>query len=470
MKNVSPELEALTKFALDTKWDDVPTVIVHETKRLILDSIGCALAGLSLDSGKMIVALARRLGGPPESSIWGMGDKVSLSAAVLANGQLINSTDYDAFTVSPHSPPYIVPPPLATAEFTGASGKDLILATALGFEIASRVFDACQTMKVVAGKSLERPRGGNWGFANANFGVAAGVGKLLNLDEEKMMNALGIAGHAAQILDSVHMSFQKHEDYTKYGFPGWQGTGGIMAVLLAEMGYVGDLDVFNAEHGFWKFCGYSGWDPEKIMDGLGTKWMFRNRLCYKPYITCAIFIPALDAFSDIIEKNNLMPEDIESVKVSISKDPGFWSSGFLNKEIGNCVDAQFSIPYNIAVQAHRIPVGPEWQDIDTMRNPKILEFMNKKVSVVREFDTSGPYRKKVEVVAKGQTFTEDRMNPKRGDMSPGGAQMTDAELEKKFRHNAQRILTEGQINRAVKALWNMEKLKNTSELVDEITL
>ncbi|MFX1534836.1 MAG: MmgE/PrpD family protein [Promethearchaeota archaeon] len=470
MADVSPELEALTKFAVEVKYTDIPEPLVHETKRYILDSIGCALAGLSIDSGKMIVKLARRLGGPPESSIWGMGNKVSLPNAVLANGQLINSADYDAFTLAPHSPPWIVPPPLNTAEITGAAGKDVILATAMGFEIASRVFDACQEIRVESGKPMANPVRDRFGFANMNFGVAAGVGRLFNLDEEKMMHALGIAGHAVQVLDGHHHCLAKHVGYPKYGFPGWQDTGAIMAVRLAEMGYVGDLDVFNAEHGFWKFCGYQGWRPQKITDGLGKTWIFANRICYKAYITCAIFMSALDAFSDIIEKNNLTADDITSVKVTISKDPGFWTSGFLNKEIGNVVDAQFSIPYNIAVQAHRVPVGPEWQDIDTLRNPKILEFMNKKVNVVREWDTPESFRKKVTVVAKGKTFTEDRMNPKRGGMGPGDPQMTDEELEKKFRHNAQRILTEAKIDEAVKALWNLEKLKNVTDVMDNITL
>lgn len=465
MKGVSPELEAIGKFAVGTEWKDLPEPVVHETKRLLLDSIGCGFTGISVDPGKMIITLARRLGGPPESSIIGMGDKVSVSAAVLANGQLINATDYDAFAGGGHGPGFIIPGPLAMAEFTGASGKDLILATALAFEIAVRVKNAVIPTDL-SFRIRERE-----GYANCNFGAAAGVGKILNLNQEKMMNALSIAGHACEALTWTHVSLQDRGHPLKYGIPGWQGTGAVMAVLLADMGYVGDLDVFNPEHGFWKFLGYAEWKPENITDGLGQTWKFNaGTVTYKPHICCRIYQAAMDAFYDIIEKNHLATDDIKSVKVIRQIGPD-WTGLFRNTQIGNIVDAQFSIPYNISCAAHRVKAGVEWQDIDTMRDPKILEFM-KKVSVTGpDSSTSMVGMQRVEVEAKGKTFAEERTIARGGAVSStGNIQLTDEELEKKFRHNAVRILSEGQIHRAVKALWNLEKLKTVKELMDEITL
>ncbi len=465
MKGVSPQLESIAKFAVDTKWKDLPDPVVHETKRLMLDSIGCAFTGISVDPGKMVIALARRLGGPAESSIIGVGDKVSLSAAALANGQLINATDYDAFAGGGHGPGFILPAPLAMAEFIGASGKDLILATALAVEIATKVKSAC-----VASDPSFRLRERE-GYANCNFGAAAGVGKLLNLDQEKMINALGIAGHAVQILPWTHMSLQNRGHYLKYGLPGWQSTGAIMAAMLAEIGYVGDTMVFDSEHGFWKFAGYGGWNPEKITEGLGKTWAFtEGTVTYKPHICCRIYQAAMDAFYNIIEKNNLMPDDITRVKIIRQIGPD-WTGLFRNTEIGNVVDAQFSIPYNISLAAHRVTVGVEWQDIETMRDQKILEFM-KKVSVTGpDSSTSMVGMQRVEIVAKDKTFVEERTIARGGPVSStGNLQLTDEELEKKFRHNAVRILTADKIEHAVKTIWNLEKVGNTSELIDQITL
>jgi 2-methylcitrate dehydratase PrpD len=467
MKRVSPELEALVKFTLGTEWRDLPQSVVHEAKRLLLDSIGCAFTGLSVDPGKMIIALARRLGGPPESSIIGIGDKVSMSNAVLANGQLINATDFDAFAGGGHGPGYVIPGPLAMAEVTDASGNELILATALAFEIAGRVKSAVGLLSSDPGfKVRERE-----GYANCNFGAAAGMGKLLHLDQEKLMHAISIAGHACEVLTWSHVSLQDRGHPLKYGIPGWQGTGAVMAVLLSRMGYVGDLDVFNPEHGFWKFAGYEVWKPANITDGLGKEWRFdAGTLTYKPHICCRIYQAAMDAFYDIIEKNNLTADDIESVRMIRPIGPD-WTGLFRNTEIGNIVDAQFSIPYNISCAAHRVKPGVEWQDIDTMRDPKILDFM-KRVSVTGPDSlTSHVGMQRVEVDAKGKTFTEERTVARGGLISStGNIQLTDEELEKKFKHNAVRILSEGQVNRAVDALWNLEKLKTVKELMKEITL
>ncbi len=472
MKRVSPELEAIGKFAVDTEWKDLPKSVAHETKRLLLDSIGCGFTGISVDPGKMIINLARRLGGPPEASIIGIGDKVSVSAAVLANGQLINATDFDAFAGGGHGPAYIIPSPLAMAECVGVSGKDLILATAVAVEIAERVKNAVRPF------DLEKYTldwdfmiRGREGYANCNFGAAAGLGKLLNLDREKMMVALSIAGHACEVLTWTHVSLQESGHPLKYGIPGWQATGAVMAVFLAQMGYVGDLDVFNPEHGYWKFVGYGAWKPENITNGLGKQWSFDAGLVtYKPHICCRIYQAAMDAFYDIIEKNNLTADDIKSVKVIRPIGPD-WTGLFRNTEIGNIVDAQFSIPYNISCAAHRVKAGVEWQDIDTMRDPKILGFM-KKVSVTGpEAFTSHVGTQRIEVEAKGKTFAVER-NLARGGLisSAGNEQLTDEELEKKFRHNAARILSEAQINRAVDTLWNLERVKDVKELIKEITL
>lgn len=93
--------DVLAIFAFETKFENLPGTVVHEAKRILLDSIGCALAGISTDKGKIAVQLAERLGGPSESSIIGRGDKVSCNSAAFTNGELINALDYDTILVPP---------------------------------------------------------------------------------------------------------------------------------------------------------------------------------------------------------------------------------------------------------------------------------------------------------------------------------------------------------------------------------
>ena len=129
----------LARFALETGWDDLPASVVKETKLILMDSIGCALGASTTDKGKMSIALARRLGGPTESSIIGTGGKVSRTNAAFANGELILTLDFSNIIAGGHDGAYIIPTLLAVGESVGASGKELIAATAVGLEISARL-------------------------------------------------------------------------------------------------------------------------------------------------------------------------------------------------------------------------------------------------------------------------------------------------------------------------------------------
>ena len=409
---MSSLLQELARFVIEIKFEDLPAPVVHEAKRTLLDSIGCALASITTDKGKMSIALARRLGGPAESSIIGAGGKVSCCNAALANGELINAMDYDALfsPIGGHISPNVIPAPMAIAESIDASGRDFVLATVLAHEITIRLSPAlsplAQFVQEEPGKMSIRWTP-SYGFPRCNFGVVAGVGRLLKLDQNKMSHALGIAGHLSAVPTETKFSHSMPTAMTKYGAPGWQSTGGIIAALLAQMGYIGDVTVFDTEYGFWRFSGSEKWEPDRVMEGIGDKWHLLEQQ-YKPYPCCRLFHTALDCFIRIIDGNRLMPEDIERVKAF--GHPFGELAACANNEIANHIDAQFSVAYAFAVAAHRVRVGVAWQDFDTMRNPKILGFM-KKVS----FQTHPLYNKerlkeplmqmgRVEVVAKGKTF------------------------------------------------------------------
>ena len=136
------------------------------------------------------------------------------------------------------------------------------------------------------------------------------------------------------------------------------------------------------------------------------------------------------------------------------------------------------MPYNIAVAAHRIRKGVEWLEPDTMQNPDILKFIDK-ISSAADPEYMNRYQEemekdplsalaKVEVTARGQTFTVER-NHRKGTTGTEAA-ATDEDLIGKFRHNAVRTLTKDKINRAVDTLLNLEKADNISQLMHQITL
>ena len=278
MENIT---ETIAKFTTQAKFTDLPEKVVHEVKRVVLDSVGNAIYGLSSEKGSIAAKLAAKLGGPPESTIIGTKDRVSSTNAAFANGELINALDFDATSPGGHDVPGLIGGALAIAESCGVSGKDLILAIALSFEISAR-------LKIkIASIVNEGPDKGKMQFPSvfgqSTYALAAAVsaGKILNLSRQKMANAIGIAG----CLCPPNIARKSHETVpfrmTKYGVAGAVSQTGIMSALLAEMGYTGDTDLFDGEYGFWR---YTGLEPrgEEMLSDLGVEWC-SHKIDYKQY-------------------------------------------------------------------------------------------------------------------------------------------------------------------------------------------
>jgi 2-methylcitrate dehydratase PrpD len=456
MINASSELEGLAGFALGIKYEDLPPGVIRDVKYFLLDSIGCGLAGVSTAPGKMWISLAEKFGGPPESSIIGVKGKVSCVNAAMANGQLINALDFDC--ISGHAPPFIIPPPLALAESVKASGKEFILALAIGLEIGARLSNALPRgfMTTPEGKFKWGTR---FGYACHNFAAAAAAGRIIGLNLEQMLNAMGAAGHLSQVHTWIRYTFQEHRSMTKYGVPGWQNTGAVTAALLAREGFTGDTTIFDPEQGFWKFTGYEGWNPENILKGLGKDWSFFTKIVYKPYPCCRMFQTELDCFLQIINANSITAEEIESVR--IMGHPTLEEPAFTNREINSIADVQFGPANVFAMAAHRIPVGVEWQDMEKVKSPEIQSLAGK-ISYGSYPDFMARQMSIVEVKARGKVFREEK---KFVDLH----EMTADDLLKKFRHNASRILSEKKAEQAAEAMLALEKLKNTNEMTALIT-
>jgi 2-methylcitrate dehydratase PrpD len=461
MQNVTEEV---VKFSIKTNFDDLPKDAVHEAKRVFLDSIGCALDGLDVAKGKISVQLARLLGASSESTILGTGDKVSSAAAAYANGELVNATDMDSLLFPAHVSPYVIPAPLALGESRHASGKDLIAAIVLGHEISTRL-----------GKALMGPRfdkEGNYipdetaGFSSAIIGGAIGAAKILDLDESRMLQAVGIAGHRTPVPAEVKWRMTAPSGMDKYVSAGWTSMAEVVAALLAEMGYAGDKSVLDGDYGFWKFYCAATWHPERISEKLGSEWQFLAT-SYKPYPNCRLIHAAMDAFNEIMEENQLKPEDIEKVTALVT--PHLDALVWQNRQINSHVDAQFSVPFAFSLLAYRIPIT-DWQTPETCKDQKLLDFMQRV-----NYETHPDFGKmwlnnpqnqlsSVEVVAGGQSFKKEKLCAK-GDYFSEEARMTDEELEAKFRMNASRTLRQENIDNAVRAIFEMDKISDISALL-----
>jgi 2-methylcitrate dehydratase PrpD len=315
-------------------------------------------------------------------------------------------------------------------------------------------------------RRLKEAARGLTGNAYSNLGAAAGASRLLSLGEDRTLHAMGIAGHLCMALSYSRWGAGGYHYMAKYGVPGWQGTGAVTAVLLAEMGYTGDTTVLDdPKRGFANFVGYPNYYPELVTQELGQNWIYLHKIHYKPYPCCGVFHSALDCFHNIILPNNLTPGEIENVKVS---------AGGMSSDLSSISAAQFNMPYNIAVAAHRIAKGVEWVDPGTMNDASILDFMKKVTGnafpgIGRESQVDPKARPgKAEVMAKGKTFANE-ITYRRGDTFTDVA-WTEEDAVGKFRHNSERILTKAKVERAVGMLLGLEGVEDISQLMYQVTL
>lgn len=171
----------------------------------------------------------------------------------------------------------------------------------------------------------------------------------------------------------------------------------------------------------------------------------------------------------MVEEHDIKPDEIEAINA--------WGEGWVqlpnwtNKSIGSPVDAQFSIAHGLAVGAHRLPPGPDWQRPDVIASPSVLGLMERvSYHAHPDYDQSVSARpasrpSRVEVVARGTTFTAERSYPK-GTPSPDPATaMTNDELVAKFRVNADGPLAGSVVDDVVDAVLNLESVDDVNEVM-----
>ena len=465
--------QQLAAFSASLRYADLPPHVVTEAKRLILDTIGCGLGGHGVEKGQMAVKLTQRMSGIPEATIVGVPGKVPAALAAFANGDLMNALDWNVLMPPSHVPPYVIPPALALAEAGGKSGQDLITAAVLAMEVSGRIGTSLGDLRATPGGF---PRN-VWGISANQIGATAGAAHVLGLDFDRMSHALGLAGFHAPVPSHVKYNWTKEIGYAKYAPSGWMAQAGVTTALLAEMGYRGDTSFLETERGFWAMNAAPEWQPEKITDGLGERWVFLNA-AYKFWPTCGFYQSPLDLFTAMIDEHDLQPDEIDEVIYHIEKFASI--PKYVTTEPNDHIEAAASGPYVIAVAAHRIPRGPKWQAKELLDHEGIRAFMTKVRHAVnprseelrrQDVEVEGrPYLShrpaRITIRARGQIF--DRSTDYANWLSIGVPECapTDEGLAEKFRANAQGVLSGARTEAAIAMIGDLERLDDTARLME----
>ena len=262
----------LARHVCGTGYADLPASAVASARRVILDTLGCMLGGSGSPGIDELFAVIAGWGGREESRVLLRGTRLPAPQAALLNASMGHALDFDDTLDSGgsiHPGVSVLGSVLALSDsLGGVSGRDVLLAVALGLDVSCRIALA---------STLDR--GWHRTAAMGIFGATAAAGKLIGLTPEQMLAAFGIAySHAAGnrqcILDGA---------LTKRMQAGQAASAAVFSAVLAQTGFTGARNIFNGRFGYFELYQPDGYDASVLLRDLGTA--FRGEgLSYKPYL------------------------------------------------------------------------------------------------------------------------------------------------------------------------------------------
>jgi len=445
--------EQMAEYVAGLRFEEMPAPVVHEVKRRVIDSIGCALGAWEAEPCVIARRVASRFSAKRGATLLGTTHRAPADWAAFANGCLVRYLDFNDTYLSkePAHPSDNIPAALAVAEAENAGGQDFIVAIALAYEVQCRL---CDTASL-------RARG--WDHVTYGaFSTALAAARLMRLDVERTRHAVGIAGVASAALRQSRVGELSH----------WKGCAfanaarhGVFAALLAREGMTGPAPIFEGEKGFQALVSgpldarVGDWGKDR--DG---KFMILN--------TSIKFWPAEYHSQSAIEAAlKLRPQvgdtaRIESVLVE-SHDAAV-------DIIGNELEkwrptsretADHSLPYIVAVALADGEVTAKQFGPARIADPALLALLQR-VKVERHAELSARYPKAVGNIVTVR-LRDGRTLSERVDYPRGHAQnpLNDAEVEAKFLALADARLGRERADAVLRLLWRLDEARDWDQLM-----
>jgi 2-methylcitrate dehydratase PrpD len=429
----------LAAYVSDLSLAAVPGHVRQEAKRLVLDTLGCLIAGVDCEIGSIASAMAPWFGMQPQATIAGMQVRGSLLAAIYANARTANALDLDeTFPVGAHFGGAAVVVALALAEEFGLSGAEMLLSTIAGYEFAGRVASHIgPVVNVEGGRAVGFPD--VWGVAvPVVMAAAAATAKARRYEPSLFQQAIGLAGSNAPLPVGAQWSSAVDLPNCKYCDAGWCAVAGAVAALSAQQGSRGFTDLLDGNRGIARMYGVTEADPGLLTAGLGQRFMLED-ITYKPWPSCRFTHYALTALADLLDRQ---PVAIESIReVVVETGPLALSRRFTNPEPATFSSQQFSYPHIIAMMLLKVPPGPAWFDPKHGSDPAVRA-LKAKTRIVQHARASGFaeafVNNQIRTMPGGITIvTADGVHRAESDYARGdpwspSTRFGDAEIEAKF--------------------------------------
>jgi 2-methylcitrate dehydratase PrpD len=339
------------------------------------DTLAVTLAGtVSPSSGPMTRVILSACG-KPEATVMAAGRVTSAWDAALANGTFAHALelDDDHRVAVLHPGAVVVPAAFAAAEAAGCSGLVFLRALLVGYEVACRVGEVFRGSQFYHGVHPTALCG--------VFGAAAAASVAMGLDRSAAVRALGIAGTQASGLTE----WRADGSWIKRLHPGRAAQSGVLAARLAEQGFTGPATIFEGEGGFFRAFSYGeAIDAEAMTRDLGTVYRALGT-AVKPYPCCRFEHGAIDLAIEA-HAGGVTPAQIEAASVRIYRTDVL----SYHQEPKNVVDAQFNVPYGVAVALLRGRVGLADFTTAAIEDPDVLALC-RRVEVVEDAGYTARY-------------------------------------------------------------------------------
>jgi 2-methylcitrate dehydratase PrpD len=432
----------LAHYLVTATYDDLPANVRKEGVRTLFNWTGVAIGGSHHETVDIAVAALAPFSGPAQASLFGRRERFDIMNAAFINGVSSHIFDYDdthlKTIIHPAGP--VASAILAFAEMQPVSGRDFLNALVLGVETECRIGNAVYPNHYDAGWHITGTAG--------VFGSAAAVGKLLQLDEQQMVFALGLAASQPVGLRESFGSMNKSFN------PGRAASNGIFAAVLASKNFTSSNGMIEARRG-WANTISTKQDYTEITGGLGTRYEAALNT-YKPFACGIVLHPAIDAAIQLRNENKLTPEEIERFDLKVHPLV-LELTGKKTPQLG--LEGKFSVYHAVAVALAEGAGGEKQFSDRAVKDPAVVSLRSRVFPVV----TPGidPAQVDMTIVLKDGRRLHRYIEHAVGSIE---VPMTDRQLEAKFADLADGVLPSSMVRKVMDACWSVESLADAAEI------
>lgn len=443
--------ERLGEYAAGLQFSQLDAATVHEVRRRLIDSLACALGAYRAGAPTIARRVASRVACQPGASVLGGAESTSPDLAAFANGVMFRYLDYNDtyLSLEPAHPSDNLAAVLTAAQVAGSSGRDVITAAVLSYEIQCRLCDAASIRKH------------GWDHVTYGaFSTSAAAGKLLGLGAAKITQALNLAGTPNVTLRQTRAG--ELSEWKGCAFAN-ASRNGVFAALLAAEGLTGPSPIFEGEMGFFKQV--SGpFELPKLGGAAGDDDYMIKRTSIKfwpaEYHSQSAIHAALEIRPQIGGADEIESVDIYSFDAAvdiIGKDPEKWRPK--TRET-----ADHSLPYCTAAALVDGDVTLRSFDDDRLRDAALLDLVAR-IRIHRDAALTARYprgipNRLVVTLKSGRQITAENEFPRGHDQNP----MSDDEVAAKFHRMAEPLLDAAAQKRILDLCWRLEELERLDEL------